>query len=353
MNGNVSHSQLVNPRKTGRFFLNTPSSCGIGHKKHQRDVTFYEGYGVAGQDVYKHSSDSICVCDGHGQNGLYAALHAIKMVAFLKTSPQKIQINVKSVENEIRNSLVQQLHSADFEYSGSTFTCMRFVTSGDRRWAVTVNIGDSEALLVYSNKIQICSVAHNWDNFTLYKRYVRLVKQPKNVCYNRWNASKYRMKDKDGNFRPIMMYDIHGNKASVNQENAKWVSELHIRKNKPRIKNGTQSVRIFSELHENWGSCVMLYGRARGQNMASIGDTHERNHTKVPMDTIHIYIHEIPANETVIGIVQSDGISNMRSLRECGKKAWSSRNANDYISGIINPRDDMSVAMFVSEPVIE
>ena len=150
-----------------------------------------------------------------------------------------------------------------------------------------------------------------------------------------------------------MMYDIANKRAVVNVENAQWVSQLYARRNKPEIRDGTQSLRLFSGAHENWGSCVVLHGSARGQNMATFGDCRERSLTNVPMDMVHVYIHEIPADETVIGLVQSDGISNMLSLQECGQMAWSSVNAEQYISHIEHARDDMSVAMYISEPIIE
>jgi len=350
INGNVRHSLLLNPPTINIKFHNSVSSYGIGHAKHQNSIKKKSSYGVAGQDVYTHSDDSICVSDGHGKNGLYAAVAAMELRHTLSPTASQIILDSKSAERNIRKAVINNLSRADFEYSGSTFACMKFVTRGSRRWAITVNIGDSEALLVYSNRIVVCSVAHNWDNFTLYKRYANIVKHPRNVCYNRWNASKYRLLDKSGKYRPVMMYETTKDGVKVNEENMKWVSELYMRENKPKLKHGTQSIRTNCAPHENWGSCVMLYGRARGQNMATFGDNYERRHSRVPMDMVHVYIHEIPYNEAVIGIVQSDGVSNMRTLLDCGKKALSSADARSYISDIRHSRDDMSAAMYISKP---
>ena len=335
VNGRVYHSILVNPGYTNTRFVAECSSTGRGHEKHQNKIKMHGKYGVAGEDVFGHGDHSIYVSDGHGRNGLSAALTAIEMRHELTPTPWKIMANIKSAENELRQHVVRQLNAAHFEYSGATFAHMSFVKYKSRRWAVTVNVGDSEALLVYSNRIHVCSVAHNWDNLTLYRRYVSAVSAPRAVCYNRWNASKYKLRDKSGRFRPIL--------------NASWVSKLYLRKRNPKIKNGTQGVRA-SAAYENWGSCVLLYGRARGQNMASFGDNYERRHTRVPLDMVHVYIHEIPSKETVIGLVQSDGVSNALTLRECGRRAWAVQNARDYISDIKNPKDDMSVAMYVSRP---
>ena len=84
--------------------------------------------------------------------------------------------------------------------------------------------------------------------------------------------------------------------------------------------------------------------------MATFGDCEERAQTDVPMNMCHVYIHEIPVGETVIGIVQSDGVANMRTLEACGRSAWSSPNAEHYLKGIQGARDDMSAAMAIYSP---
>ena len=355
-NGVVYHSTVL-PRTTGGAsdeYKTRASSAGRGHIKHQQSESVNTGtYGVAGQDVFGHDHCSIYVADGHGKNGLRAAYEAIQMHHDIKIDPSDLATSQspRGIEATIRTRIVARLLAADFPCSGATFVNMTFVTYGSRRWAITVNVGDSEALLIYKNHIHTCSVAHNWDNLKLYNRYVGLVSLPKPVCYNRWNASKYRLKDAEGKYRPIMMYDINNKKAVVNAENARWVSQLHTRRNKPEIQYGTQSLRLFEGLHENWGSCVVLHGSARGQNMAMFGDCRERSVTKVPIDMVHVYIHEIPEGETVVGLVQSDGISNMLPVQQCGQIAWSSVNAEEYISHISKARDDMSVSMYISEPI--
>ena len=94
----------------------------------------------------------------------------------------------------------------------------------------------------------------------------------------------------------------------------------------------TQSVRMPSEKHENWGSCVLIGGRARGQVMAGFGDRAERQQTGVLLGLVHVYIHEIPCSENVVAVVQSDGVSNSLSLEECGRRAWTCRIAEEYLS---------------------
>ena len=79
--------------------------------------------------------------------------------------------------------------------------------------------------------------------------------------------------------------------------------------------------------------------------MATFGDVNERRQTGVPLDMIHVYVHEIPFHEDVIAITQSDGVSNARTLEECAYKAWRSKSAADYLSGIDAPKDDMSCCM--------
>ena len=85
--------------------------------------------------------------------------------------------------------------------------------------------------------------------------------------------------------------------------------------------------------------------------MASFGDCIERSLTKVPVDMIHIYIHEIEPGETMVGLVQSDGVSNSRTIEECYRHAYSKKNADKYLEDITNANDDMSAAIIVSEPL--
>ena len=87
--------------------------------------------------------------------------------------------------------------------------------------------------------------------------------------------------------------------------------------------------------------------------MAYYGDCIERELTKVPIDMIHVYIHEIEANENIIGIIQSDGVANKRSIEESHRVTRSTRDASKYLEGIENATDDMSACMIVSEPIIE
>lgn len=350
LNGNVQHMLVYSTPPLTNYTYHS-SSFGRGHSKHQQDITCKGSYGVAGEDVYGNRNKTIFVADGHGQNGLQAAITAAALEKHIYIpSLTQIRFNPKQAEKNIRESVVQYLGESQFEYSGSTFAFMRLLEHKGRRIVITVNIGDSEALLIYKNNIHRTSCAHSWDDFTVYKRYCNSVSHPKNVCYNRWNASKHRLRDMNGEYRPMMLYEHDGIRPHIHRENAEWISELYVRKNDIRFKHGTQSVRVPNGSHENWGSSVLLYGRARGQNMATFGDTHERSQTGVPLDMVHVYIHEIPPNERVVALVQSDGVSNARTLLDCGLCALSCKNAEDYMKSIQDPRDDMSVSMFWSEP---
>jgi len=351
INGHICHSLLTTAEPSNCLFLNTTSSAGKGHPKHSSEITENTNYGIAGQDVYGHDTRSIFIADGHGKEGTAAALAAIDMRHVLNHDPCDIIHSPKQFERSVRNNIVQCLHQAEWEHSGATFVHVSLVVKGSRRWFVTVNVGDSEAFLVYNNNIQVTSEAHNWDNLTMYQRYFGLVPRPCPVCYNRWNASKYTLKDMDGAFRPIMMYENNSKSVVVHQRNAQWVSQLHTQLNKPSIVNGTQSVRVHPDIHENWGSTVLIRGKARGQNMVTFGDCYERSQTLVPMDMVHVYICEISPDAIVHAVVQSDGISNRLKLKHCGASAITSKNAQDYLSQVPAPSDDISVAILVSKPI--
>jgi len=357
INGNTIHQSLRDDPGPLHTYRTTTSSAGTVGPKHQNEPDAPQGpYNVAGQDVFGHSPSSIFLADGHGKNGQMAALNAIEMHKLVPVSPEMLQRTpLKKIEHHIREKLVTKMLEADFPYSGSTFTSMAIVYGARKRWIITVNIGDSEAHIVYKDRMHTCSLSHTWDDLVLYNRYVKLVDRPRNVCYNRWNASKHQVLGPDSSYRPVMLYDIDHEKrsASVNPVGVEWVSNLWKRFNKPSIKNGTQSVRVFPKKHQNWGSSVIINGRARGQNMAYYGDCIERELTKVPIDMIHVYIHEIEAKENIIGIIQSDGVANKRSIEECWRVTRSTRDASKYLEGIENATDDMSACMIVSEPIIE
>jgi serine/threonine protein phosphatase PrpC len=343
LNGYVLHQSICAQPVPTQYRV-VMSAAGIGHPKHGGDV----GPGMAGQDVYGHTARSIFVADGHGADGLDAALKTSGVVNAIEDviSTRDLLLNPERTAEKIRSEVVRHMHDCVFETAGSTFTQMTLVESNARRWAVTVNVGDSEALLVYKHKVVVCSVPHVWDSRAMYQRYLNHSARRKPVCYNRWNASQYSMRDPEGGHRPIMMYSVdEHNRAVVRPGNATWMSELWQRRNRPALRYGTQSVRMPAEPHENWGSAVMVGGRARGQVMATFGDTHERRQTGVPLNMIHVYVHEIPFREDVIAIAQSDGVSNARTLEDCAYKAWRSKSAADYLSGIAAPKDDMSAAI--------
>lgn len=356
INGNTIHQSLRSSLKQYTYETTT-TSAGISGPKHRDTFAQTQGpYKVAGQDVFGNNDSAIFLADGHGKKGQKAAFKAIEMHKELALLPETLLKNsLKDIENSLREKLVTRLLEADLPYSGSTFVSMSIVSNSRKRWAITANIGDSEAHIIYKDRIHTCSLPHVWDDLVLYNRYVKLVERPRNVCYNRWNASKHQVLGPDSTFRPVMLYDIDYERrsASINSIGVNWVSNLWKTFNKPSIKNGTQSVRNFSGRHQNWGSSVIINGRARGQNMAFYGDCIERELTKVPMDMVHIYIHEIEPKETVVGLIQSDGVANKRTIEECWRHGRSSKDASEYLEGIENATDDMSACMIISKPVIE
>jgi serine/threonine protein phosphatase PrpC len=344
INGNICHHEIGLPVVDGIEYNTRAFSGGVGHSKH---VERQHPCGASGQDVHGHTPLSIYVADGHGPKGFLVASACRELATILENqvSAAALITSCRSVEREIRQMTVDfLLHSRQsfWSHSGATFSQMIFITHGSKRWAVTINIGDSEAFLVYKDRVHVCSVAHNWDNLSVYRRYCLLTKNPKPVCYNRWNASSFTLKDINGEYRPIFMYNIHNGVPTVNHTNVKWVQKAL------KKKYGTQSIRRPALAHENWGSCVLLHGRARGQNMATVGDCDQRDDSGVPIDLVHVYIHEIPCGADVVGCVQSDGISDRMMLRECGLRAWSCHNTDDYLQSVQNVRDDMSVGMFFS-----
>lgn len=347
VNGRVMHKQCIDRRvHTCAHRLRT-SGFGRGHQKHANENAF-----TYGQDAFCISNDAITVADGHGVDGDQVAMFACEAAMNIpKPSATDIKCHPRIVERDLRDSVEQLTRGAPQQRGGATLVHMMFVEEGHRRWVITINVGDSEALLLYKNRVHVCSLAHSWDNIEVYRRYERHCPNPRSVCYNRWNAGKHKLKDRDGRYKPIQLYERSKTGRSVpHRANAEFMKTLHERKRRPDLKHGTQSKRIPACVHENWGSSVLVDGRARGQVMASVGDHHERKLTGVPYDLIHVYIHEIPAGERVVAIVQTDGIVHERTLRECGTIGWGCGNAKRYMTDIEHPRDDMAVAMGVWEP---
>lgn len=348
LNGRVLHSRCLPSSSTQRHRIRV-SRSGRGHPKHEN-----ENSETFGHDACDIRSSSITVADGHGPRGDEAALYAIACARRLpRPSGTILALNGHGdIEKSIRQSMSEMIQSCPHSKSGSTMTHVMFVECGARRWAIITNVGDSEALIIYKNRVHVCSVPHNWDNFEVYKRYTRFCKNPMPVCYNRWNAGKHRMKDANGRYDPIMMYekDRTGN-VCVHDANADFMSKLHERKCRPDLRYGTQSKRIPAESHENWGSTVIVDGRALGQVMASVGDGSERDKTGVPYDMVHVYIHEIPVGERVVVVAHTDGVSNERTIDECGLVAWSVRDANEYLQSIESPKDDMACCIAQWTPI--
>jgi hypothetical protein len=333
-NGHVMHRMLL--KSMPSEYTLTLRAQGVCHPKHAdsyRLLSVPSGFHVAGQDVYGHTEKSIVVCDGHGPNGIDMAIQAVSMASVVEESVCGPITNPYIVEAALRDVVRTSLISAPDTHSGATYVQMLLHQWEHRRWVITVNVGDSEALLVDSNTVLQCSVAHNWDNYDVYRRYVSTATgPPHNVCYNRWNASsKYKTSGPDGLYEPILLYDALYRPDMVA---AAFVQQKMGRRNYPY---GTQSVRMPTHAYENWGSCVCIDNKALGQLMACYGDKDEREKTGVPYDMVHIYIHELSADDDVCAIVQSDGVSNSMTLQQCGMQSC----VPHYLPN--SSKDDMSV----------
>lgn len=333
-NGHVMHRMLLKSESSEHTLaIQARGICHPKHKDSYRLLSVPSGFNVAGQDVYGHTDKSIVVCDGHGPNGIDMAIQAVSMASVVEESVHGPIINPYVLESCLRDVVRTSLISAPKTHSGSTYVQMLFHQWEHRRWVITVNVGDSEALLVDSNTVLQCSVAHNWDNYDVYRRYVsNCTVPPHNVCYNRWNASsKYKTSGPDGLYEPIMLYDTL---YRPDMGTAAFVQQKMARRQYPY---GTQSVRMPTHAYENWGSCVCVDNKALGQLITCYGDQDEHRVTGVPYDMVHIYIHELSATEDVYAIVQSDGVSNRMTLQQCGLRAG----AREYLPE--TSKDDMSV----------
>lgn len=332
-NGHVLHRMLLKSSPSEHVL--TMCAEGAGHTKHEdsyRLLSVPPGFQVAGQDVYGHTEKSIVVCDGHGPNGIDMAIQAVSIAADVEETVYGPIANPRYLEEQVRDVVRTRLIEAPDTRSGATYVQMLFHAYRHRRWVITINVGDSEALLVDSKTVLQCSVAHNWDNYDVYRRYVSVVSTPRNVCYNRWNASsKYRTSGPEGLYEPIMLYDAL---YRPDMATAAFVQQKMARRNYPY---GTQSIRMPTYTYENWGSCVCVDNKALGQLMACYGDKDEREKTGVPYDMVHVYIHELTADDDVYAIVQSDGVSNSMTLQQCGFRA----SATKYLPE--KSKDDMSV----------
>ena len=332
-NGHVLHRMLLKSSPSEHVL--TMCAEGAGHTKHAdsyRLLSVPPGFQVAGQDVYGHTEKSIVVCDGHGPNGIDMAIQAVSIAADVEETVYGPIANPRYLEEQVRDVVRTRLIEAPDTRSGATYVQMLFHAYQHRRWVITINVGDSEALLVDSKTVLQCSVAHNWDNYDVYRRYVSVVSTPRNVCYNRWNASsKYRTSGPEGLYEPIMLYDAL---YRPDMATAAFVQQKMARRNYPY---GTQSIRMPTYAYENWGSCVCVDNKALGQLMACYGDKDEREKTGVPYDMVHVYIHELTADDDVYAIVQSDGVSNSMTLQQCGFRA----SATKYLPE--KSKDDMSV----------
>lgn len=394
INGQVHHVMSPPRYPQRRRHALVKDSHGIPKTSHASMVApTHARVGMAGQDAHGTSEHCIFVGDGHGPEG-----ECVSASLFSKGSrPDKSYFpslvdtlesrvsewvdlldksRAEEVESRIRDAVVAHMSVPVFRYeagqemvlagksvkqagyvchgAGSTLALMMFLRGRHRRWTVTLNVGDSEALLVFPRlgNVHVASCSHSWDSQDTYRRYAAWCYQnntePRNVCYNRWNDSteKYKCKDVHGGYDSILMYDFHGNVPHIDATNAEWVSTLHERKNRPEYRGGIQGVRKSGPIHENWGSCVVVDGKACGQNMATLGDRKERFLTRVPWNMVHVYVHEIPPNEPVVGLVQTDGVSNELTLENCYERALVP-NLQDYLRTSRTPRDDMSVARAV------
>ena len=351
VNGHVAH-RMCAPSKRGGGYRLSFDSAGKCHTKHAH-LPQIPGF-TAGQDAFTYTDHCIAVSDGHGPRGHLVSRALLRgptsVLDVLDTRQWEARLGACEspwrVADAIRQRVCAHLAGVTEADSGATLAVMLFLTSGSRRWAVTINVGDSEALIVSKHGVHTCSVEHNWDNAALYKRYVRDCRARgvslAPVCYNRWNdrTGKYRL---GKHLKPILMYDDD----EVDVTNARYVSSMFC--TKPKWRYGTQSIRTDVAPHENWGACVLLKGKARGQSMATFGDRRQRVQTHVPMDMCHVYIHEIPRGQAVVALVQTDGVSNGLTRAACGQSAVLPAAA--YLERVRKVSDDMCVCIARWSPV--
>lgn len=354
LNGHVGHVALTPSTMVAGHRIEF-DSAGKCHVKHAH-LPHIPGF-TAGQDTYAYTPKCIAVSDGHGRRGhrvaraLLRGPDSILDVLDMQTGLLEARLSANeshwAVARDIRKLVCTHLSSVTEADSGATLTTMLLLSTGARRWAVTINVGDSEALLVSEHGVHVCSVAHNWDNAALYKRYARHCRasghKPAAVCYNRWNdkTGKYTLRGVRSS--PILLY----REDEVDADNARYVSSIF--QTKKKLRYGTQSIRTEHERHENWGSCVLLRGKARGQSMATFGDMRQRSQTYVPLDMCHVYIHEIPPKKPIVAIVQTDGVSNGMTLAQCTRNA--PLTATQYLQRVHKVSDDMCVCIARWVPV--
>lgn len=348
VHGHVVH-RTCRPHRYVQSYRLDMDSAGKCHSKHAH-IPQIPNF-TAGQDTYTYTKNCIAVSDGHGTRGHHIARALLRgtnsILDMLETHAPKFQSRLAANESpyniarDIRQRVSTHIASVTDADSGATFAAMLFLTEGARRWAITVNIGDSEALLAFEDHVHLCSVAHNWDNASLYRRYVRYCTshglKPARVCYNRWNdrTHKYKLRDIRGEYQPIWMYSGD----QVDMDNARHVNNMFGSK----MRYGTQSIRVNHDAHENWGSCVFFEGKARGQSMATFGDMRQRKKTNVPIDLCHVYVYELAPEDSVVAIVQTDGVSNGMTLAQCGR--YAPLHAKHYLEQVGKRKDDMCVCM--------
>lgn len=416
-NGNAQHRTIV-PNDKEVVFNYDWGTSGYPSMRPSYRTTAGKQFG---QDVSISTSDFIGCFDGHSKNSekisgttsevcqriFSSSDFKSTMISLLKSNNhQTVETFIRDTYNKIREK-VDML--PETECAGTTVSTCHHFNSGNRRWLVFVNLGDSEGYIVNNNsgRVLIATNSHSWDNPAVYQQYIDscFARQivPKDAIYSRFNngfSDSYKIPNQyNETDKPYKIFDINDGNVMVNKENRDYI--WWKLKDMYGIVGGFQGlpkllmenvVGVFPDLrplvnteHLNWGSTGLTEYSC--QSMTGFGDKNEHISSGVDKNMIHVYIHELASDEDVTAIVASDGFSDciykyrigeiiseltrsnisaenisyllMNEAKQLAIESvfgWGKDEISIYTKGIttnnsFSKHDDMSLSLFRSRPV--
>ena len=312
------------------------------------------GSDVACFHQINNTSSTMFIHDGHGPQGhhtsfqsmLYFESKYIELITNISNkitsiSSEELYDIIQPLYSDTSNYLNQELFKIpDYNKGGSTCSHLSLVSNNNRRYLLSSNMGDSPILIInnLTGQVQRFFSDHHWENTAEFQSYVdHCASKDVTPClpmYGRWNCVKQaEIPDRNGNYKPIPIYDIRNNKVTVHDGNLSHITDLikewgylggiqTCRKMLLQDPHGNVIEPYPGFGHTNWGSSIIteIGGETVGlcRCTRGWGDWAEQTLAHTISDQPSLRMMEVPENHDITAIVMSDGIGDLWYFHKLG-----------------------------------
>ena len=318
------------------------------------------------------------VSDGHGNKGHQIAERSANLLIrnfqsdWIKLKNYLIENQIKEFEELINQNYMKINNIFINELSGTTSTFVIITIINNKSFIITINLGDSPAIIINSNTGKVIQTYWNcsWDDEHEYQNiinycYKKNITPPK-VIAGRFNTkSGKKLNNTFIQDSPFIIYDRepiinefhvkalileswNHNKIGGFQSIRKMTKQMYFHEEKKWV----DILPIDGYEHKNYGATPLINDEGLCQTTRSFGDALQK---KYVLQNPNIYIHELSENDECYVIVMSDGLSDKIYYYQLSEKCLKYHNLDvkEIVENIIKEvyesvghiKDDVSIAL--------